>query len=118
MKRYLIVRSECLCEDSCTYGDWRQYQCRRDNGETVLVRHSELTTIAFMFGVCLLAFVAMLVLAFRFEPGLSWPRLFGVACIGMALVAPVIVGRLTDWRLVVIVGTATRNAHGGWTRDL
>lgn len=111
---YLIIRRGALCEDSWTYGDWRQYIAFRDNGDACCVRMSVLPSILAMLGASLLAVVAVAAQGVL----VRWPVMAFYAFLGFALCGPALVQLLTDWRLVVVVLTCTRKGEGRWERDL
>lgn len=118
MKQRLIVRESALQKDGWTYGDWRQYVHFRPNGRAVLVRVSGWPAGLFLFGLLLLLALAVPVSLAVWSGGVLWERVFWFAFAGFAMIGPQIVQWATGWRLVVVVGTATRKPDGTYWRDL
>lgn len=118
MNRYLIIKRRALFADGWTYGDWRQYVAWRDDGSACLVRMSNLPLFASLVGVFFLLAAGCGTWLKVEAPDaiVGWGKLFGYACLGFALVAPLLITWLTQWRLCVIVGRAVRRADGSYWR--
>lgn len=66
-KKHFIVRRRDVWEDSWTYGDWRQYVCRRPDGALQCARPSAIPLV-FAIGSVVLSAMASMSAAFA-EPG-------------------------------------------------
>lgn len=100
-KPYLIIHKRALSEDSWTYGDWRQYIARRDNGGLQCCRISILPLFATVIPAAFLLLVAMAVLIGNMSVANLNPLPVLIAFMVLGLGAALQFG---DYRLAVPVG--------------
>lgn len=105
-----IVHRSNLWEDSWTYGDWRQYMCKRADGALQCARVSGLPLIigalAFLvFGSAVMAMVTM--------PSalIAWERAIPAAVFGGLVLTGLIAGRLNGFVLMRAVGPRQYNGR-------
>lgn len=106
MKDWLfITRRPDFWEDSWTYGDWRQYMCKRPDGSLQCARQSAIGIIATLLGVSLCVFLPM-ALWLRSEgvPGIVLDRALFCAVIGQSIIVTMLWIRCTGRVLMRAVG--------------
>jgi hypothetical protein len=114
MSRYprFICRREDMFYDNWTYGDWRQYVCKRGD-TTQCARHSQLPGAGMLIGIALLTIAAMGPLMwFNGTPAdaIAWDRVTVVAVIGFVMT--IVFGALwrsKKWNLMVPVGPMNKD---------
>lgn len=108
---YIIIRQRAIMgQDSFTYGNWRQYIVKRDDGAIQPCKHSMLPFWAGLFGMVVLAIVAMVV--FMIPPSLvKWPNLWVMTFIGFAAATTGLMLQFGTYRLMYAVGPKSYNGR-------
>jgi hypothetical protein len=99
---YFICKCDDMWTDSWTYGDWRQYVCKRPDGALQCARPSSIPSISFMMGVALLSMTAIAA-ALTIWAGVAiyWERAMVATVLAGALTSPMLLKR---HRLMLSVG--------------
>jgi len=117
---YFFSREGEMWRDSWTYGDWRQYICRRPGGQTQCARFSTFPIFGLMIGVALWT-ILLLTVGFALFVDLghrvNGPLLIWFMVVGTLLVLPYILGRLFGVYLMVGVGPMNDGARRVFPRD-
>lgn len=102
---YFLCKQNDFWQDSWTYGDWRQYMCRRKDGALQAAKLSALTTISAVIGFCIMVLCAMAVYFFyAHDVPVYWERLGAFWIAGGLMIMPVIMERNYGLYLMVSVG--------------
>lgn len=102
---YFLCKQNDFWQDSWTYGDWRQYMCRRKDGSTQAAKLSALTTISAVIGFCIMVLCAIAVYFFyAHDVPVYWERLGAFWITGGLMIMPVIMERNYGVYLMVSVG--------------
>lgn len=104
--KYFICKSEDMWLDSWTYGDWRQYVCKRPDGALQCARISTMPASIGTAGA-LLFFSLVIVLAillFNVPDKVAWERASIALSISFSMMLPAINMIYSKHRLMVAVG--------------
>ena len=115
MRKLFLCRHCDMWEDSWTYGDWRQYICRRPDGSLVPARHSTLPVLAAGAGLALFALACLCSWTGAAHPEMEprWGLLIAMGSVGAALASLPLGQRLLGLALMRRVGPASRRREDG-----
>lgn len=107
MTQRFFCRREDMWRDQWTYGNWTQFICNRSGpkGPTQCARPSGLPFYSFLFGVLLLALVAMAIYVGIQKPtAVRWENVVGLLFAGLIFAGWPLYLRFSGWRLMTAVG--------------